>query len=690
MRTGLYVPGAPSIGRKFRAILGGVSSAVTPPNAVTLTAFPTSGGATAGVQRGIGLTTGSPSFVGTYSGGTPTGFQGRVRKVSDNSVVTDWTDLTSLTFGSGAFSGKLAGVPQGDGYYRDVRPKNATGVTATSSTPFLIGIGVIMYGQSNMTFMSSTNSGSPAAASAGTTYFDGTNFIDVPTADGVRNMLNGLRATSGVPCFALNGAIPSRSILSLSSPGDGSYAALMTKIANSGGDMEAIAWNQGEEEANGFAPTFHWTHVSYIDALHGQLCASLGRTRTQLPMVLGNLSTVSDPAPDFSGWGNTKRAIRLCDNPALGRYFSHTHEDLPNDGLHLTGAGYALAGKRFGQTISYALGYAASDAALFISGITPINSTTVDVTIAHKLGTDFTPTSGITGFEVSEDGGKTWLSCTGARTSAATIRLTHTAVTRDRVLMYARGKLPNMSNPVRDNSAITTGLCGTPIPLQVDTAGKPFADFVARININPSAGWLNYSGSIDVGPGFTGRRFIMVGVYPADAATISSADFLVNSAAAVVHYNPATSSPTVNVDGFVASIKNETDAVLNFSITFSAGFFSSLFFDLYVIDENTLTTKTAPIANAFADGAASTTISTTINTSDGGVIMAMSSNNNTAGGNPVDISGSTVTEPYLSTSGGGHVWRGEVGNNTPAETPATILSTYTTAGGVGIITTHWR
>lgn len=74
---------------------------------------------------------------------------------------------------------------------------------------------VIMYGQSNMANMTVTGSAAPAAV-AGTRYFDGSAFVAVPGANGVREILNGIKTATGRNCDALNGAIPGVVIEALS------------------------------------------------------------------------------------------------------------------------------------------------------------------------------------------------------------------------------------------------------------------------------------------------------------------------------------------------------------------------------------------------------------------------------------------------------------------------------------------
>lgn len=433
----------------------------TPPTAITLTAFHSTGGAAAGVQRDIGLTTGSPIFAGTYSGGTPTGFQGRVREVSDNSIVTDGADLTSLTFGDGTFSGKLAGVPQGDGYYRDVRPKNATTVVSTDITSFMIGIGLACYGQSNMPVMF-TASSSPPAANASTAYFDGANWAAVPAADGVRELLNVVKSVVGVPCFAITGAPIGVSIQALSK-GDatGHYSAFIAKVLAMQG-AEFFLWRHGESAAAG-SGTDKATYLALLDQLHADLANDIGRTKAQIPGIASSLSWANESPAVYDNvkWDGVQRTLLDVETmPAFT--FSHSNMDatLNADKLHQNGVDCLRSADRYARSITTLLGVTSGYPKWSIASAATVDSTTTRLTLAHGLGTDFMPTSGITGFEVSGDNGGTWNACTGTRTDATMITLAHASVatTNARQLRCQYGKACDVSALVKDNSSLAVPL----------------------------------------------------------------------------------------------------------------------------------------------------------------------------------------------------------------------------------------
>lgn len=427
--------------------------APSPPSGVALTALPTTGGASAGVQRDISLTTGSPSFSGTYSGGLPTGFQGRIRKVSDNSTVTDWTTLTNVSFGGGTFSGKMAGVPQGSGYYRDVRCLNATSVTATDLTPFMIGIGLACYGQSNMGAMF-TAAASPPAASASTAYFNGTNWAAVPSANGIRELLNAVASATSVPVFACNASMGGANITVLSK-GDASgyYTALIAQITAMGG-AEFLLWRQGETYQFGIS------YSALLDTLHDNAATDTGRTKTTMRLVVSSLATSTSGLTDAS-WSETQSGL-LAAAGQTGGYYSHSNMDaVLVDTLHEDAANCGKSGKRFAQTINTVLGSTSGYPKWSIASAASVDGTHTDVTVTHNMGTDFTPTSGITGFEASGDSGSTWVTPSAAvRQSATVIRLTHSSIATGstRRIRYQYGINPDISGIALDNSALAVPL----------------------------------------------------------------------------------------------------------------------------------------------------------------------------------------------------------------------------------------
>jgi hypothetical protein len=141
---------------------------------------------------------------------------------------------------------------------------------------------------------------------------------------------------------------------------------------------------------------------------------------------------------------------------------------------HYGGVDQAKSGVAWAHGILYLLGQRSTYGGPRVTRakISNAEKTQIDVSIAHKSGTDFTPTSGIAGFVVTDSGGTKTISA-AARQNATTIRLTlSTACVGATTVSYLAGKNPGgPSNVVLDNSA-------TAYPLDAVTytlASQPYA-----------------------------------------------------------------------------------------------------------------------------------------------------------------------------------------------------------------------
>lgn len=671
------------------------STPATPPTSVTLTAFPSAGGASAGVQRDIAASSGSPIFAGTYSGGTPTGFQGRVRKVSDNSLVTDWTDLSDVTFGSGAFSGKLAGVPQGAGYYRDVRVKNATGVTSTDTTPFMIGIALACYGQSNMGAMFATAS-SPPTASSNTAYFNGTNWAAVPGADGVRELLNVVQSVAGVPCFAVDGSVSGTGIAALAK-GD-AYDAFIAKVLAMQG-AEFFLWRHGESAAAGSGMS-EATYLGYLSQLHADLASDIGRTKAQIPGIASSLAWANESPTvyDNDKWDLVQRT--LLDVETLASFkFSHSNMDavLAADHLHETGADCLKSADRYARSITTLLGVTTGYPKWNISSAATVNGTTTTVTLAHGLGSDFTPTSGITGFEISGDNGGTWATCTGVRTDATTITLTHASVatTNARKLRYQYGKSCDVSALVLDNSSLAVPLlmsAGNISPTPLATLPTP----TWRAGGIATGGATQTITAQSIGPAAASRMVILSytldsqinAVDPTITITpnVGTAKIMTKAIAGTQN-----TTPLIGIYYVVLDADADTATTIDISIAYPANPFNSANVNVWTVPSADLG-STVPVDAKYARASAATGVSaTTLSTSAGGFVCVAAVHGTLATTGTWTGSTETITmRRNVSASSGEHM-AGDCSNNTGNAGNFTVQANFPVGNdNCGVVAVAWR
>jgi len=646
-------------------------------------------------QRSAAQTSGPVSAAGTYTGGTPNAIELQVLKVSDNSVVKDWT-AASGSIGGGAWSATVTGVPQGGSYYVKARPANAPGLAQTGANPFYVGILIVMYGQSNMLYMSS-RAASPPAAAAGTTYFNGSAWAAVPAANGVRELLNGLTAATGCPCAALNGAIAGVPIASLVK-GQTAYINLAAQIAAASGDFEFIVWHQGEgDSANG---TSQATYLAALSQLHSDLVTDFGRSKAQSPIIVAGLARVEGGAGGFGNdvsWDAMERTLLDGATTNASTYYSHSNRDavmFSGDSVHWDGTSCGRAGKRYARTISTILGATSGYPNWHIASSAVVDGTTTTVDVAHGLGTDFTPTSGITGFEASGDNGASWVACTAVRTSATRITLTHASIATNssRKIRYQYGINPDVSGAVLDNSSLAAPLDNSagnisPTPL----AALPVITFASAAQ-NTGNGITQTRTGITV-PGGSEALLALIGVHGAVQVRASTCSVTAQPsgtviAATLVDTNAANADRLAGI--FQAVLPSGTTSI-DLSITYNTSPFVTTRSSVSTIKAADLS-STTPVGSGKAATITGNTVSCTLPTSAGGVVFAVSAEETITGGNTISFSGTeTYATRNTAIAQGGTQAVGDA-SNTSANASSTVTATGSAAVSVRstICAASWR
>ena len=235
-------------------------------------------------------------------------------------------------------------------------------------------------------------------------------------------------------------------------------------------------WNDAE---NGPRPASVASHVALIRSVISKLRAETGMPN--LRILLGQsqrgyrIEQVMVRQAELIV-ANTDVNVRLgtsCyDNPVQSDMIHQTSESQ-----------FAIHGPRLAQQlIAWVQGTSQKRGPSIVSAAY-FSPTAIDVTIQHGSGSDFTPTSGITGFDVSFDGGSTWATVSGARQSARVVRLT----VADRggvaaLIRYLGTGLADVSGVLRDNTTpqplpLDQGLANLTIAaLQVVETPPPFSD----------------------------------------------------------------------------------------------------------------------------------------------------------------------------------------------------------------------
>jgi len=556
---------------------------------------------------------------------------------------------------------------------------------------------VLFYGQSNMNNMVSLSTGSAPAAAAGTTYFDDINLVwgAVPAADGLRNVLNALTVASGVPWRGINGSINATTIEYLmdTTPVTGGLGLFATKLALAGVTSADLAlWMQGEGNANTASVTQARDYVTNLDTLHGSLATIVNRTKASLPFLVGGLTTYGDtdaPNTDETWW--TIRKAHLDSAALTNVYFSHSNMDgarTGGDPYHLNATSQARNGARFGQTLKAVLGFGGTAAHWEMSGGATIDATHTNISLSLiGTATDFTPTSSITGFEVTGNNGATWVTATGARSNATTIQLTHAslATTNLRKVRYQYGMLPDVSAPVKDNSALALPLTYTGdniTPTPVSTIPRP--DYWGNAFDNSQTGTTQANSGIPIGPA-AARRLVIVGLCgpTVDISSVTITPNVGTAKSATVISKPA------NARAYLVYALLDADADTATTITVSVTYISNPFartqMDVWAIVSGQLS-STTPVDTKTALVLANTVGSLNIATSAAGCVIAICSDS-TAAQNGV-ISGA---ETYAQRRFLGLIAcvAADSSNNSASGSSA-VTATYPSSGDISIAAASWR
>lgn len=431
-------------------------------------------------QRDLGGTTTDIVLSGTYTGDAPSSVQARVVQAGTDTEVLTWTTLSSPTISGGTWTGTLNNVPQGGMYNIDCRDGGITNVTDTNNTNVWgVGILTLIIGQSNGVnwTVNSTGGGTNLTANALLRYYTGSWSDPTTSCNGAIQYANTLITELGIPAGILNYSSNGNSLLAEAvtkghtagysflddSPNytrQTLYTNATSAVTAVGGKVEFVLWIGSESD-------WEDTQSNYdggIAALASYLKADIDADVKILCSIAGTYTESGKSYANMPGWVLIRdRTMRACDSIA-GMYVGAQAYDIPigTYWIHYSDAGYTTHGTRMAQTALYLLGEATYCRGPRITGFTQVDTQTIDVAIKHYGGTDFTPTTGITGFQVF-DGANAETIASAVRQDATTIRLTISGtITGTASVRYMFDNNPDniggLTNGVKDNSGLTLPL----------------------------------------------------------------------------------------------------------------------------------------------------------------------------------------------------------------------------------------
>ena len=430
------------------------------------------------IQRAAGATSRIVTLSGSYTG-SPTAIEYRIVGDGTDTPIAghDWTVLDAAPSG-GAFSGDVD-VPQGGWYNIGLRFSGGAGPVFSGASRWGVGVNVFMIGQSNMSKMKDVSSSPPTANALVSMVASGS--WAAPAGNGVIALGNALATALTLPVGLIDYAVGGTAIASWD-PG-GSWSAAAGGLSAAGGDCEFVLWQQGESDA--LAATSKASYKASLATVYDQCRAATGRSAGELPFLVGTLGRVTSPpysTETDATWQAIKDAqVEFCAE-TTGAALAGNLVDLPHaDQLHLTGLGYEMLAARYARSILRSLGQVP------FGGLGPriasatMDGATVRVRLSHDGGSDFTPTSAITGFDVLDDGAPVTI-ISAVRQDSNVIALDLASVPAGVVTVrYQYGEAPDITGAVQDDSSLAlpllyaNGLAVTAVPASSSGCRKRLA-----------------------------------------------------------------------------------------------------------------------------------------------------------------------------------------------------------------------
>lgn len=442
------------------------------PNAAAPGAFTFTTPAASQIAQRSG-STGTIGVAGTYTG-TPASIEARLVLDGTSSPVSgfDWAVKVASPSGS-AFAFDFTAVPEGVWHNVQVRDSAIPGTVITSDK---CGVGALvpLIGQSNawLWFARGDSTLTPDARLRviGSGNDNGIASVNAPKVWAVpaTATMNAAIACGNRLVTALNTLV---ALVDVTWDGSG-----LTVTGNGGKWLPTATAGQPYARAKAFLQTIT-SAVEMVVIVNGETDAAGGVTQADFYNGMGTL--ISTLRTDFGAGipiitpllgkrtdgavtdanAQTIRKAQVQKAADTGIYRVE-REDLPlhADNVHLTAPGFTTLGNRCGQAGAYAKGAAPFYRGPRIASVVEVSAQVFDITITHEGGTDFTPTSGITGFRVLDGGSPVTIS-SAVRQAANKVRLTLASTPSALpTVQYLWGTQPVVTAPLLDNSTLTLPL----------------------------------------------------------------------------------------------------------------------------------------------------------------------------------------------------------------------------------------
>jgi len=403
---------------------------------------------------------------GSYSG-KPRAIEARVVMAETFEEVVPWTVIDSSPQNE-IFAGVLPHVPQGGWYNIQVRYNNNHAIAQKGSCKWGVGILVACLGQSNMKewFYTGTMLNAHELLRK---FTDKGGWSEIGNQGHAAIAFgNKIIKHVGIPVGLLDYSENGSGLRKEADWGTGYwentapgsiYSRFLKGVRQVGGALEFLVWIQGEADAARGTVTEQEYAASLKSFIINQVRADIknGSEREYLPFLI--VMMVKRPGGEDEPHQAIRDAQKYVTEIVADCYLAATTLDLKNKGKqHLSPDAYITMGHRVAQTVLCVLGKEKYYRGPMVSSVKRLDNRTLDIKIMHRGGTDFSPESGISGWEVLANGGSVPIKEV-YRYNSHTIRidLAHPLVGSAKI-RYLYGAMPDSNSPVVDNSPIALPL----------------------------------------------------------------------------------------------------------------------------------------------------------------------------------------------------------------------------------------
>lgn len=409
-------------------------------------------------QRTIATSNASVTISGNYGGDTFGNIEVRILDASDDTTeISTWETLEVAPTGN-TFSGTVT-VPQGGWYHAEVRWSGSTGITDLHAQDWGVGILLALWGQSNLENWFTDGTGTPNALLS---EYNGSWSKKSGTGAGANTFGNAITAAfPGIPVGLVNSTLGNTQLTGGVDWGDDTlsvYSDALADATNVGNKFEGLLWMQGENDyGQSVSAETYSTAEQLLITSRSRTILTNASTRPNLPIFVGQIGRRTD-RPDVDV--QAIRTAKKTDIAALSDvYYAAEMYDLAlSDTVHLTPADYITHATRFALAVVDVLGSGTYHRGPRIAKATLTDSVTIDLPLLYDGGSDFTPASGITGFEVFDDAVAATVSSV-VRLNASTVRITVSApLVGEATVRYMYGANPDITAVLKDNTTETLPL----------------------------------------------------------------------------------------------------------------------------------------------------------------------------------------------------------------------------------------